>query len=487
MRIFIYIISCFLLTLNVQAQNEVDALRYSYTTGGGTARYMGLGGAFGALGADLSTASSNPAGLARYSKSEFVFTPGYQLGASNSSFNNSTSYNGKNNLNITNIGFVSSTINDKPDISAWKSVQFAFTYNKLHNYHLKSTITGESQSSITQAIANLANGNTIDDLYNFHPFDLGLFYDGYLIDPDPTDSLSYFSYIETDVSFNKNIERSGQLGETAISMSGNYDDILYVGGTIGIQKINYYEKSTYTENIIDQSQSLITDLSHTEELNVLGRGINIKGGVIYLPVDWLRVGVAFHSPTAFNITEEYQTTLSSSDTTTNPPINVESPYNSFTYKIRLPSKTILSAAAVIKKRGLISVDVELSNPREALLKDQNNGKDLFQIENEAIREVHQNVNVFRLGTEWKLSKNFVARGGISLHSSPIKKDFIDYNASRQSVSLGLGYRQKNFFMDVAFVSTTWTENYYLYDPNLIDATKIDYYQNQLLTTVGFRF
>lgn len=481
--ILIIILVCLLSSLEVLAQNEVDALRYSYTTGGGSARYMGLGGAFGALGADLSVTSVNPAGMARYSKSEFAFTPGYQLGSSNSTYNESTTFNGKNNLNITNIGFVSSTVNKKPDISGWKSVQFGFTYNKLHNFHLKSTITGESESSISHAAANLANGFTTDELYG----DAGLFYDGYLIDPDPNDTLSYYSLIETDVNFNKNIQKSGQLGETTISMSGNYDDILYVGGTIGIQKINYSEKNTYTEKIIDQTKSEITDLTYTDELNVLGRGINLKAGIIYLPVDWLRVGLAFHTPTAFSLNEDYQTTLSSGDTTNNPPIDVESPINSFSYKMRLPAKTIFSAAVIIKKKGLVSVDYELNNPGDALLKDQNNKKDIFEYENEAIREVYKTVNVLRIGTEWKLNQNFVARAGFAIHSSPIKKNLISYNASRQSMSLGLGFRQKNFYMDFAFVNTYWTEDYYIYDPSLIDATKIDYYQNQLLATFGFRF
>ena len=52
------------------AQNELDALRYSNTGTGGTARSYAMANAFGALGADLSAFHINPAGLGLYRKSE---------------------------------------------------------------------------------------------------------------------------------------------------------------------------------------------------------------------------------------------------------------------------------------------------------------------------------------------------------------------------------------------------------------------------------
>ena len=469
------------------AQNEVDALRYSYITGGGTARYMGLGGAFGAVGADLSVASTNPAGLARYSKSELTITPGYQLGASNSTYNGSTTFAGKNNLNLTNAGFVVTSVNDKPDISAWKSVQFAFTYNKLHNFHTNTTITGESPSSITHAVANLANGYSFDDNYYYDPFFMGLFlWDGIVYESPDEDNV-YYSMVETDVIQSEDIKRSGQVGETTLSLSGNYDDIIYVGATLGIQKINYLEEKTYREDIINQEESVITDLTYKETLDVTGRGLNLKLGAIYLPTDWLRFGVAFHTPTAFNLGEQYYTNLETNDTiAANPTFITDSDVNNFSYKIRTPARTILSAAAIINKKGLVSVDYELNDPTTALLKGKEDNVD-FSVENDAIKNNFQPVNVIRVGTEWQLNPNFVARGGVAFFNSPIKEELIDYNANRKSISIGLGYRQKNFFLDVAFISTSWTENYYMYDPALIDAAKIDYFQNQLLATFGFRF
>ena len=83
----IFAILLSLITLSTLAQNDIDALRYSKTTFGGTARYMGLCGAFGAFGAFFSVLSTNPAGIGLYKSSEFTITPTLFYGATNSAYN----------------------------------------------------------------------------------------------------------------------------------------------------------------------------------------------------------------------------------------------------------------------------------------------------------------------------------------------------------------------------------------------------------------
>ena len=74
-RIACLLVSASLLSSGVVfAQGELDAYRYSQTELNGTARYLGMGGAFGALGGDISSMSSNPAGLGIYRSSEIVTT-----------------------------------------------------------------------------------------------------------------------------------------------------------------------------------------------------------------------------------------------------------------------------------------------------------------------------------------------------------------------------------------------------------------------------
>ena len=56
------------------AQGEMDAYKFSQYDLNGTARYLSMGGAFGALGGDISAMRTNPAGLAIYRSSEIVTT-----------------------------------------------------------------------------------------------------------------------------------------------------------------------------------------------------------------------------------------------------------------------------------------------------------------------------------------------------------------------------------------------------------------------------
>ena len=91
---------------DISAQTPNDALRYSQTTFGGTARSMGVGGAFGALGGDFSVASSNPAGLGIYQKSEVVFTPSLFVSNTETAYLGETKTDGRSNFNFNNLGIV---------------------------------------------------------------------------------------------------------------------------------------------------------------------------------------------------------------------------------------------------------------------------------------------------------------------------------------------------------------------------------------------
>ena len=74
-RIRLTILAAFTLFSGLFAQNVDDALRYSQVFYGGTARFMSMGGAFTALGGDLSSLSQNPAGIGVFRASEMSVTP----------------------------------------------------------------------------------------------------------------------------------------------------------------------------------------------------------------------------------------------------------------------------------------------------------------------------------------------------------------------------------------------------------------------------
>jgi hypothetical protein len=70
------------------AQNENDLFRYSKNYLNGSARYEGMAGSFGALGADVSAYQNNPAGYGRFSHSTFGFGINGGSQITQSSFNN---------------------------------------------------------------------------------------------------------------------------------------------------------------------------------------------------------------------------------------------------------------------------------------------------------------------------------------------------------------------------------------------------------------
>jgi len=138
----ILIISSLLLSAYLlQAQYAEDALRYSQIYYQGTARNMATGSALGAMGADFSTLSSNPAGLGMYRGGEFSITPEIFNRKITSTYNGTTSEDARTNFDLSNVGLVTSK-NISRGGNGWKYFNFGFGMNRLNNYNSNSVIQG---------------------------------------------------------------------------------------------------------------------------------------------------------------------------------------------------------------------------------------------------------------------------------------------------------------------------------------------------------
>ena len=141
------------------AQNVSDALRFSQWEYGGTARFIGTGSAMGAIGADLSLSSTNPAGLGWYQKSEFTITPGIQNTTVNARLLDAT--NGpafeslRGGFNIQNMGLV--FVSHPQNAGKWRGSNFAITFNHLSSFNREFAFEGITKGSITQRYQELAN------------------------------------------------------------------------------------------------------------------------------------------------------------------------------------------------------------------------------------------------------------------------------------------------------------------------------------------
>lgn len=485
MKRFIIFIALAAGVLNVDAQNEVDALRYSRLSVVGTARYSGLGGAFGALGADFSSLSVNPAGIALFRNSEFTITPSLYMANTISDYYGEQNTDSRLNFNLGNIGFVSVMNAGVGQNSSLKKVMFGFGLNRTNNFNNRAIIQGfNGTSSLLAVYVDQANGIAPDKLdVNGN----GLAYDTYLIDETSVGSHVYFADMPNGgVTQRKNIETSGSMNEMVLSMGANLLDKFYIGATLGMPYVRYFEQSSYTENDNLDSNKYFNSFKQTNTLSTTGSGIDFKLGIIYKPVDFIRIGAAFHSPTYYvKMTDKYSSTMTSffdtiiADNLNS--FNSSSPQGEFQYSLTTPLRAIGSIAFIFGKYGLISADyeyVDYSGSRFSA--DSYN----FNDENDAIRKKYRSTGNLRLGTEWKYGQ-FSFRGGYGLEGDPYKAGINNYKGS--SYSFGLGLREKEYYLDLGFVHATRSEDYYLYDPNYTDPSRNKMQGNSILLTFGVRY
>ncbi|NVN94828.1 MAG: outer membrane protein transport protein [Bacteroidetes bacterium] len=464
------------------AQNEIDALRYSQIYYGGTARSTAMGGAFGALGADFSSLSQNPAGIGLYKISEFTFSPSFYIGKTESKFMDSPVRDDyKYNINLGNIGFVYTFFKrgNYVEEPGFKSAQFGFGINRLNNFNNRMVMEGfNSSSSMLNQYVNYANGYNSN---NLNSFDTRLAYDTYLINPKSSDSLHYTSVVNGDVTQRKTVSSSGSMNEVVMSLGGNYSDKLYIGATLGFPFIRYYEQSTYKE-MDTVSNNNFNSFTVSDDLKTTGAGINFKFGLIYRPIDMIRLGLAFHSPTYYySMQDEYSRRIESDLATGK--FSANSPKGSFEYELTTPLRVIGSLAFVIGEYGLLSADYEFIDYSEPRLRAENTD---FYDQNDAIQTKYTTTSNIRIGTEWRLNP-LAFRAGYAIYGSPFKSGIND--GKRTTLSFGLGFREKQFFIDFAYAYTKQSEDYYFYDPSVValSPVKNDLKGSNIMMTIGFKY
>ena len=271
------------------------------------------------------------------------------------------------------------------------------------------------------------------------------------------------------------------MGETYITFGGNYSNKLYLGGTVGIDHIRYHEESSYREEDADNSISDFKSYTYNSDVSTKGVGFNFKFGFIYRATDWVRFGGSVHSPTFFNMTDNYSNKMNSYFDNGDA-YETSSPAGSFDYVLTTPMRATGSLAFIIAKMGSVSADYEFVDYSSASLSSSPN---VFFEANSAIINKYTSTGNLRLGTEWKV-KPFSIRGGYALFGNPYKSG-TGNNASRSTYSLGFGIREKNYFLDFTYSLSRGSEKYYMFDPTLVNAASNTINSSAFVTTLGFRF
>jgi hypothetical protein len=468
----------------MQAQSENDALRYSFLTHGGTARYIGMSGAFGALGADFSSISTNPAGVGSFRSNSIMFSPIYQMNSTEADYKDKTSSTDKISLNLNNAGLVINLNSSGSDGTGWKNIAVGFGYNKLKSFNQDVAISGFNRNSsrLDQFMLN-SDGLDTDKLYSAEY----AIYDVYLIDriPNNPDMLYTHPYYgKYYINQKKKTSTKGGVGEYVIAFGGNYNDVVQIGISMGIQNVRYTEKSIFSES---SDSTDLRGFEFTENLNTKGAGINFKLGMIYRPVEFIRIGAAFHSPTFFTLTDIYSYQASSDFRT--PDSNGNSSYESdgdgemdYNYEIYTPMRIVGSAALVFPKIGILSADYEFTKYNKARLRADDYD---FIKENNTIKEIYQTGHNVRLGAEIRLSPLYL-RGGVSYYGSPDKQGYI---SDIKSFSAGAGVRTKQFFADFGYTQSLNSVNsrLYEYESGGEERANLKFNNSMAVVTFGFVF
>ncbi len=485
-------------TYTINAQNDADALRYSLLQqNGSTGRMMGVAGATGALGADFSALNVNPAGLAAFRTSEFVFSLGYYSSKVSSKLEGegNLAQNERNaKFNLNNVGLVFSRHPDRPN---WTTSNFAFGLNRLANFNSSFYYEGKSGGSIINRFQEKANSND-----GLNSFEEALAEEANAIYKNKGDT-----FYSSDFNGNQNAvighaqegNITGRINELSFAYAANYKDKLLIGGSIGVPFVSYNETKTYSESDPESIDGknvgavpYFKSLSFQENLSQSGAGVNAKLGLIFLPTQNLRIGLSGQTATLYSLSDVYTTNFSytyvdGSGLQTN---KVKSPDGTFAYKLNTPQKVTGSVAYLFDKKGFISADFDMVDYATMNFEFESD-KPLENATNRNISNTYKKAYNIRLGGEAVLDI-FRFRAGVSTLGLP-SKGFENrgyFNNATKLYSAGLGIREKRFYADFAYQvsQSNTTEKPYLVSADYTQPTVARSRTNtQMVVTIGFKF
>lgn len=478
-----------------------QALIFSQQNYGSTARSKAMGNAFGAIGGDFSSLSINPAGIGIYLKSEVSGTLDIiGLKSTEATYQGQITDDRSNNFSFRNFGYVMANPVQSGG-SGLVSFNFGIGFNKLNNFN-QSISVGKNGSSHSRMDAFVENANGIpssvldDDNSYFDgttPWESMLAWRNYLIDPVPnaTDN-SYQSFLFTNELVNQNltINKEGFLNEYVVSFGANFDHKLYLGATFGMQDLYYNESSTFAED------GEFGNFNYYSTARTRGFGYNLKFGAIYRPIPSLRLGAAIHTPTFFDLKEEFSSVMSSDlinvSTEANGTHKEETPLGDYGYKMDTPTRAIGSIALQFGKMGIISFDYEYVNYATIKLRNGRGGYN-FSLENTDIKAIYQSASNLRFGGELKPTSGLSLRAGYELFGTPYKS--VVNNVSQPNVAFsyntinaGIGYRVDNVSFDVSYSLGNKTDYNYIYQLNSVgvDPVKRHLTNSEVVFTLGIK-
>lgn len=534
-----------LTTVSAGAQTIYDAANIAQKDLNGTARFVGMGGAMGALGGDISTIGTNPAGIGIYRSNDAMLTFGYSMTGTESKYLGNKFEENKSRWNFDNAGFVLSTkIGNQTSL---RYVNFGFNYHKTKSFYKNMSMAGALGTlSQTYQMAAQADGCTPEfwesSRYNhFNNPEIGwlsaLGYNGYLISPEittkPTDwkytddqgnqlydddgkplyeNYDFYTSVVDGVN-NANIRRfrsqeRGGIDQYDFNVSFNVNDRFYFGVTVGAYDVNYWKSTLYDEDYGGGTGYVLESYNR-----ISGSGFDVKLGTIFRPIESspLRIGLAVHTPVFYNLTYTTNAYLRSDlffgDDAEPSATEVDSyaalGHRNMNRDFELRTPWLFNASLGYTVGNYLALDAEYEYEDYSSMKfrDDEGYEDTFEFENNEMGNKLKGVSTFRIGAEYKPISEFSLRAGYNYSTAAFEKDAFkslaynsintdtDYSNSKSmnTFTLGVGYRFSAFYADLAYKYDTYKANFYAFDEADLQATKVTNTRSQVLFTLGVRF
>ena len=479
------------------AQNVNDALLYSQDNSNGTARFRAMGGAFGALGGDLSSLNVNPAGSVIFTNTQVGISLNSTQTANDATFFGTKRTAKETTFDANQAGAV--LVVDANTNSGWQKFAFALNIENNKNFTNKFNFAGtNTNNSIANYFLSYANGIPLRVLNNFSYDELFyreqqayLGYNAFIIDPVNNTS-GNTAYTSAVLSGRYNQESatitSGNNGKATFNVAAQYEDKLSIGLNLNSHFSELRQSSVFLENNSNNTSTTdnyVKRIRFNNDIYTVGSGFSFQIGAIYKPTKALRLGFSFDSPTWYRFTDEISQSVSATSGTvsTELPADVVVPLQGDVivyepYTLQTPAKFTGSAAYIFGKRGLISVDFSTKDYKTAKFRPTAD----FINTNAAISQNLNTSHEIRVGGEYKIKKVSI-RGGYRWEESPykLKSTVGDLTA----YSGGLGYNFGGTKLDVAYSRSQRFTNQSIFSQGFLDAPHISTINNSVTVTLLF--
>jgi hypothetical protein len=266
------------------------------------------------------------------------------------------------------------------------------------------------------------------------------------------------------------VSEVGYYDQYTLSWAGNISNQWYVGLSVNIPTLSYTKRTSHYET--DRFQS--AELKSMYHLS--GVGVNGTIGLIYRPIQALRVGASFHTPTMMSLSiqtegDMYSTVEGKKYEALTPASGVVSS------EMVSPLRTSVSVAGQIGNEGLIAVQYDYAHSSEM-----------------------EDVHTLRIGAEAQATRGLFLNAGYVYESSFMKNDPVwmlgyneirtdmdyRYTQSSQYLSAGVGYRSDAVVAQLAYQFRWQTVHQYASEMQLLPI-EVGTQTHSIVATLAWRF